>query len=77
MERVINAWEGFRRALRRDEVKAFDTMMNKARTHSSAASMNPLAEPQECLVMSILLEHEKELEELKEITEEKNGRAGP
>jgi len=40
-------------------------MMNRARNHSSAASYNVRATPTESLIVSILLEHEKEIEDLK------------
>ena len=65
LEKVIGGWDSFRRALRSDDKVAFDDMMNRARMHSSASGFNPLADPQNTLFMSILLEHEKEIDILK------------
>jgi hypothetical protein len=63
---IIGRWEKFRRALRRRDREAFDRMMDKARRHSAASSYDARADPTDSIFMSILLEHEKELCELKE-----------
>ena len=65
LEEAIRDWDGFRRALRKDDLLAFDGMMRKARTHASASGFNPMADTADTIFISILLEHEKELEELK------------
>jgi hypothetical protein len=65
LEEAIRDWDGFRRALRKDDLLAFDGMMRKARSHSSASGFNPMADTAEAIFISILLEHEKEIEELK------------
>ncbi len=65
LEQVIKRWDNFRRALRRGDREAFDRMMNKARLHSSASIFNIQIDPSESMLMSILLEQEKEIDELK------------
>ena len=66
LEHVIKRWGGFRRALRREDREAFDRMMNRSRMHSSASCFNIQLDPTESLFMSILLEHEKDIDELKD-----------
>ena len=65
LEKTIKGWDAFRRALRRRDREAFDSMMNKARQHASASIFNVDIDPSDSMVMSILLEHEKEMAELK------------
>lgn len=66
LEQIIKRWDSFRRALRDGDKDAFDRLMSKARKHSSAASYSIQADPTESMFVSILLEHEKELGELRE-----------
>jgi hypothetical protein len=65
LEQVIRRWDNFRRALRREDRELFDAMMNKARMHSSASLFNVHLDPTESMFMSILLEQEKEISELR------------
>ena len=65
LEELIADWERFRKALRKEDREAFDRLMEKARTHASAASYDARFDPSESLVMSILVELERELEELR------------
>jgi hypothetical protein len=65
LEEMIADFDKFRRALRRADREAFERMMNKARRHSSAASYNVRATPAESMIVSILLEHEKELDAIR------------
>ncbi len=65
LEETISEFDKFCRALRRRDREAFQAMMSRARLHASAASYNVRATPTESLIVSILLEHEKEIEELK------------
>ncbi len=77
LEHVIGDWRAFRRALRIHDKAAFDAMMNRARLHAAAASNAARLNPLEALVMAILLEHEKELAQLKDkgsgVATKKNG----
>jgi DNA repair ATPase RecN len=66
LEELIAEWEAFRKALRKQDREAFDRLMEKARTHASAASYDARLDPGESLFMSILVELERELEELRE-----------
>jgi DNA repair ATPase RecN len=66
LEELIAEWEAFRKALRKQDREAFDRLMEKARTHASAASYDARLDPSESLFMSILVELEHELEELRE-----------
>ena len=66
LEWEIDNWKGFRNALRREgEVEAFDVLMDMARNYASAGgcAMNPvLFEP---MVMSMLLDQQKQIQDLR------------
>jgi len=65
LEELIADWERFRKALRKEDREAFDRLMEKARTHASAASYDARVDPSESLFMSILVELERELDALR------------
>ena len=71
LEGIIAEFGKFQKALRRRDREAFQRMMDRARAHSSAASYNIRATPTESMIISILLEHEKEIDNLK--NKEKGG----
>ena len=58
-------WHDFKRALRGMDQDAFDRLMNHARNHAAAGTNSVNPNPFEPIVMSILVEHEKTLTELK------------
>ena len=66
LEWEIDNWKGFRNALHKQgEVEAFDTLMDMARNHASAGgcATNPvLFEP---MVMSMLLDQQKQIQDLR------------
>lgn len=64
-------WTDFRRGLRQEDQEMFDALLNHARRHSAAGHNFPHALSFEPIVISILLEHEKQLRKLEE-TYEKN-----
>lgn len=64
--RVEAEWAPYRRALRDRERDAFDAVMKKARLHASASSFALEATPLETVFMSVLVEQEMELAELRE-----------
>jgi hypothetical protein len=66
LEFTISEWREFRKALRAKDREAFDALMKKARSHASAASNAARSNPTEAMIMAILVEHEKALEELDE-----------
>jgi len=61
----IERWRDFRKALKRHDRGAFDALMRKTREHASATSYMAPLDYFDCMCMAILLEHEKEIEELK------------
>jgi hypothetical protein len=65
----INRWEGFRKALRDKDLEAFDRMMNACRMHASAGGMATRTILAEAMFMSILLNQQKELTEIRESLE--------
>ena len=70
LETMVDEWQGFKKALRKEDRAAFDRLMEKARLHASAASYDARVDPVESIIMSILLEQEKELGELRKKIEE-------
>ncbi len=66
LEREIDRWKGFRKALRSRDAEAFDRMMNACRLFASAASMATRPILLEAMFMSILLNQEKALTEIKD-----------
>ncbi len=65
LEGEIAKWEGFKKALRAGDAKAFENMMNACRMYASAGSMATRPVLFEAMVMSILLDQEKAIVELK------------
>lgn len=61
----IKRWEKYRRALRLDERKVFDRMMDNCLRHASASGQAGRSVPTELMFMSILLEQQKEIDRLK------------
>ncbi len=58
LEALIGDWQGFRKALRKEDQAAFDRLMDKARGLASAAGYDPRTAPMESVFMSILVELE-------------------
>jgi hypothetical protein len=74
---MAQQWNDFRRALRKDDREAFDSLMNCARMHASASTYAISLDPVESALLSMLLEHEKELLGLKKkLDGGKNGGEG-
>lgn len=65
LESIVREWGDFRRALDSQDREAFDSLMAKARRHSSASSYAALCDPLEAVLLSILLEQEKEIASLR------------
>jgi len=66
LEIEIAKWEGLRKALRAADVEAFDRMMNACRMYASAGSMATRPILLEAMFMSILLNQEREIAEIRE-----------
>jgi hypothetical protein len=62
-------WNEFKRALRDMDRQAFEELINHARRHAEAGTNMPNPNPFEPIVMSILVEHEKELRKLRDHAE--------
>jgi hypothetical protein len=69
LESIVREWGDFRRALSGEDREAFDSMMARARRHSSASSYAALCDPLEAVMLSILLEQEKEILSLRKAME--------
>jgi hypothetical protein len=59
-------WHDFKRALRDVDQEAFEELLNHARRHAAAGTNATNPNPFEPIVLSILIEHEKLLRELRD-----------
>ncbi|MFX0030719.1 MAG: hypothetical protein ACFE8B_16015 [Candidatus Hermodarchaeota archaeon] len=66
MEHEIESWKNFKRALRPEEQKIFNKLMNYARIHADAGSMSARPMLSEVLFISFAVEQEKRIEMLEE-----------
>ncbi len=55
LEGIIGDLSVFRRALRGNDIEAFDRLMNKARAHASSCTVTPMLEPMDAVFLSILV----------------------
>ena len=65
LEVEIKRWEGFLRALRREDKVAFEELMNECRCYASAAGAATRPVVAEAMFMSILLSHQRSWKEMK------------
>jgi hypothetical protein len=65
LEGEIQEWKKFRWALRKEDQQVFDQLFKKARLHVDAGSNASRPWPFETILISILLEQEKEMDELR------------
>lgn len=70
LEHEIESWKDFKRALRLEEQKIFDKLMNFARIHADAGSLSARPMLSEVLFISFAVEQEKKIEMLEEKVEE-------
>ena len=66
LEQEIQEWKKFRWALRKEDQQVFDQLFEKARLHVEAGENALRPWPFETILISILLEQEKALVELRE-----------
>jgi len=64
LEHEIESWKDFKRALRPEEQKVFNKLMNYARVHADAGSMSARPLLSEVLFISFAIEQEKKIEML-------------
>ena len=62
LEQEIESWKDFKRALRLEERKIFDKLVNYARIHADAGSLGGRPMLSEILFMSFAIEQEKKIE---------------
>jgi len=65
LEQEIQGWNKFRRALRKEDQAIFDQLFEKARLRHEAGGSAGRAWPFETILISMLLEQEKEMVELR------------
>ena len=64
LEQERERWKGFRRALNKEDQKAFDRLFDRAKFHTHASVYMSHSWPMETILLSICLEHEKMLGEI-------------
>ena len=64
LDRELQRWSGFARALRKDDREAFDQLMDICRNYASAGSNSTRPVLFEPMVMSVLLHQQKILSKL-------------
>jgi hypothetical protein len=64
LEHEIESWKDFKRALRPEDQKVFDKLMNFARSHADAGSLSARPMLSEILFMSFAIEQEKKIGQL-------------
>ena len=77
LEGIIEELSVFRRALRGEDKVAFDSLMNKARSHASSGTVTPMLDPMDAVFLSILVEQEKEINSLRETARHHSEFAAP
>ncbi len=65
LEQEVQEWRKFRRGLRKDDQEFLDRLFEEARLHVQAGVYASRPWPFETILISILLEHEKALVELR------------
>jgi len=70
LEHEIESWKEFKRALRPEDKKVFDQLMNYARIHADAGSMSARPMLSEVLFVSFAIEQEKRINQLEKKIEE-------
>jgi len=66
LDSIIMELGGFRRALRRSDQEVFDRIMDMAREHASASTVAVAVDPMDTIVLSILIEQQKQIDDLEE-----------
>lgn len=65
LEKEIEEWKKFRRALRKEDQQVFDQLFKKTRLYVDAGGCSSRPWPFETILISMLLEQEKALFELR------------
>ena len=64
LEQEMETWRAYRRALRREDQEAFDRLFTLAKSHMAEAAHAARPIPFDAMVMAILLEQQKKIEQL-------------
>ena len=64
IEEEKHSWHNFRRALRKEDRVYFDRLFKYAKLHIAESAMASRALPFEAMILSMLLEQQKHLDEL-------------
>ncbi|MFX0136766.1 MAG: hypothetical protein ACFFDN_24225 [Candidatus Hodarchaeota archaeon] len=70
LDHEIESWKDFKRALRPEDQKIFDKLMNYARVHADAGSLSARPMLSEVLFISFAVEQEKKIEILEKTIKE-------
>ncbi|MFX0075577.1 MAG: hypothetical protein ACFE96_09055 [Candidatus Hermodarchaeota archaeon] len=70
LEHEIESWKDFKRALRPEDQKIFDKLMNFTRIHADAGSLSARPMLSEILFITFAIEQEKKIEMLEKKIEE-------
>jgi hypothetical protein len=73
LEKARGRWKEFRKALSKESQEAFDRLFDRAKFHTAAAVYMAHPCPLETILLSIILEHEKMLEDILGKLKEKEG----
>lgn len=74
LEQEIQEWRKFRRGLRKEDQQFLDRLFERARLHVQAGVYASRPWPFETILISILIEHEKALVELRSLISELTNR---
>ena len=69
LEEIIEELSTFGRALHGEDKIVFDKLMTKARKHASSGTISPTLDPISALLISILIEQQKEIDYLASISQ--------
>ena len=73
LDRVEADWGPYRRTLRRRDQPHFDRLFEHAREHADAAGQLDPADPRLAILFSMLLAHERQLQEFEELRDRLEG----
>ncbi|MFX1392153.1 MAG: hypothetical protein ACFFAH_01135 [Promethearchaeota archaeon] len=74
LEHEIESWKDFKRALRPEDERLFNKLLNYARIHADAGSLSARPMLSEILFMSFAVEQEKKIEFLEKKVKELEGK---
>ncbi len=75
VQREIATWRRYRRALRAEDQRALDDLFVAARHHSVAGAYLARDTPFEAMMLSMLLEHQKQIQRLSDMLAERDAHA--